>query len=60
MNKLGYFFAGIVAGAVALGAAAFLMDGTDDTPLDSNLDEDSEPEEEPDPEGESGSECATK
>ena len=39
MNKLGYFFVGIVAGAVALGAAAFLMDGTDDTPVGSNPEE---------------------
>ncbi len=26
MSRLGYFFAGVVAGAVALGAAAFMVD----------------------------------
>lgn len=43
MSKLGYFFAGVMAGATALAAAAFWVDDITNK-LDADFDEDSEQE----------------
>lgn len=43
MSKLGYFFAGVVAGATALTAAAFMVDEVANK-MDAASDSDDEPE----------------
>lgn len=42
MSKIGYFLTGVIAGATALAAAAFLVDERANAPLDSDPDEELE------------------
>jgi L-lactate permease len=42
MNKLGYFLAGVIAGAVGLGAAAFLVDDAANNSLTDETDAEEE------------------